>query len=349
MDKIPDLKSLTYLKNGKICQTPISTDNISPEKLPDPTWELIDLDPYRNMWTDFHGYFSLNISTAHGCPFNCNWCAKPLYGRTYKEIPAAKIAGQFQYLKTKLKADHIWITDDIFALKPGWITEFADEVIQRDAIIPYKIQLRSDLVNEPFAAELVRSGCDEVWLGVESGSQKILDAMDKNLNLEQIYTSSNILKSNHIKVGFFLQYGYPGEEMEDIRLTLGLIRACKPDFIGISISYPLKNTPFYQKVIHEMGEKKNWKDSGDLALMFPGKYHPDFYRALHSFTHHYFGFISLFKKQPVIKRLRRLAAQYKHIPGLLKYRLKMNTYLSENGSKLNLNIRDNKSLNPEKA
>jgi radical SAM superfamily enzyme YgiQ (UPF0313 family) len=348
-DKISELKSLTYLKDGKISQNPVATDNLSPERLPDPAWDLIDLDPYRNMWTKHHGYFSLNVSTAHGCPFHCNWCAKPLYGRTYKAIPASKIARQFRNLKTDLKVDHIWITDDIFALKPGWITEFADEVIQREAIIPYKIQLRSDLVTESFAAELARSGCDEVWLGVESGSQKILDAMDKNLNLEQIHNSNKILKSHRIKVGFFLQYGYPGEEMEDIRMTLGLIKACKPDSIGISISYPLKNTPFYQKVIHEMGEKKNWTDSGDLALMFPGEYHPDFYRALHRFTHHYFGFVSLFKRQPVMKRLRRLAAQYKHIPGMLKYRLKMNTYLSENGSARNLNIKETKSLNPKKA
>lgn len=173
--------------------------------------------------------------------------------------------------------------------------------------------------------------------------------MDKNLNLEQINTSNKILKSYQIKVGFFLQYGYPGEEMEDIRMTLGLIKACKPDSIGISISYPLKNTPFYQKVIHEMGEKKNWTDSGDLALMFPGKYHPDFYRALHRFTHHYFGFVSLFKRQPVMKRLRRLAAQYKHIPGMLRYRLKMKTYLSKNISTRDLNIKDSQSLNPEKA
>ena len=157
--------------------------------------------------------------------------------------------------------------------------------------------------------------------------------MDKNLNLEQIHTSNKILKSHRIKVGFFLQYGYPGEEMVDIRMTLGLIKACKPDSIGISISYPLKNTPFYQKVIHEMGEKKNWTDSGDLALMYTGKYHPDFYRALHTYTHHYFGFMSLFKKQPVNKCLRRLAAQYKHIPGILKYRVKMQPYLSESDSK----------------
>jgi anaerobic magnesium-protoporphyrin IX monomethyl ester cyclase len=347
--KISDLSSLTYSKNGKVCQNPVARDNFSREDLPDPAWQLIDLTPYRKMWTENHGYFSLNISTAHGCPYHCNWCAKPLYGRTYKAIPATKIARQFEFLKKELSADHVWITDDIFALKPGWITEFADDVINRDAIIPYKIQLRSDLVNQQFTEELARSGCTEVWLGVESGSQKILDAMEKNLNVEQIYTSTKILKSGNIKVGFFIQYGYPGEEFEDIKMTLRLIRECKPDFIGISVSYPLKDTPFYKMVINDMGEKLNWTDSGDLALMFPGKYHPDFYRALHSYTHHYFGILSLFKKQPLIKLLRRIAAQYKHIPGILKYRRRMNTYLTESDSDRGLEIRDQKHLNITKV
>ena len=347
-NKISLLNSLTYFRNRTICQNPVAIDNFPLERLPDPAWELIDLNPYRKMWTDNHGYFSLNISTAHGCPYHCNWCAKPLYGRTYKAIPAHKIARQFQFMKTKLNTDHVWITDDIFALKPGWITEFANDVINRDAIIPYKIQLRSDLVNQQFIAELARSGCDEVWLGVESGSQKILDAMEKNLNLEQIFTSTRILKSKNIKVGFFIQYGYPGEKFEDIKMTLQMIRACKPDFIGISISYPLKGTPFYQTVVNDMGEKLNWTDSGDLALMFPGKYHPDFYRALHAYTHHYFGMLSLFKKQPLKKHIRRLAAQYKHIPGILKYRLRMNAYLAESDSDQGMDIRSYKHLNIKK-
>ncbi len=135
------------------------------------------------------------------------------------------------------------------------------------------------------------------------------------------------MKKHGIQVGFFLQYGYLGEDYEDIQKTLRLVRECLPDHIGISVSYPLKDTPFYEKVISQMGEKKNWRDSGDLAMMFTGKYHPDFYRALYHYTHHYFGFFLIFKKQPLKKKLRRLAAQYRHIPGLVKYKLRMQKLL----------------------
>lgn len=321
------MDGISYLHDKQVVQKPQNKKNFGLEKAPAPQWDLIDLTPYREMWVSNHGHFSLNVSTSHGCPYNCNWCAKPLYGRTYKVIPARDIAREFHYLKNELHANHVWMTDDIFGLKPGWMSEFAEELERLDAKLPFKCQNRADLIDENSAALLKRCGCDEVWMGVESGSQKILDAMDKGETLASIRNANRFLKQNGIKVGFFLQYGYLGEGYADIRKTLQLIRECLPDYIGVSVSYPLKDTPFYDKVVSQMGEKKNWADSGDLALMYPGKYHPEFYRALYHFTHHYFGFFSLFKKQPLIKKMRRIAAQSRHIPGMIKYRSQMNKYI----------------------
>ncbi len=320
---------VSFLENGALVQKPQIRRNLPMENMPFPAWEKIDLSPYREMWQKTHGYFSLNISTSHGCPYRCNWCAKPLYGRTYKAISPQRAAREFQFLKERLGADEVWITDDIFGLKPGWLSEFADEISRRNAKIPYKCQNRADLISDEKAADLARSGCREVWLGVESGSQKILDAMDKDETIATIRTANRLLKKHGVAVGFFLQYGYTGEDFGDIRKTLRLLRECLPEHIGISVSYPLKDTVFYQQVAAQMGEKKNWRDSGDLAMMFTGKYHPDFYRALHQFTHHYFGFVSLRRPQPLKNRLRRIAAQSRHIPGMIKYRLKMQKFLNK--------------------
>ncbi len=327
LEPIKSFDGISYFNGGEYIQNPHNKRNLDLEHAPSPLWDFIELEPYKNMWVSNHGYFSLNVSTSHGCPYNCNWCAKPLYGRTYKAIPAKNIAQEFYHLKNTYGADHIWMTDDIFGLKPGWMSEFANELERLDAKIPFKCQNRADLINEESAALLRRCGCDEVWMGVESGSQKILDAMDKGETLHSIKKANHLLKRHGIKVGFFLQYGYLGEDYDDIQETLQIVRECLPDYIGISVSYPLKDTPFYEKVVSQMGEKKNWTDSADLALMFPGKYHPDFYRALYHFTHHYFGFFSLFKKQPIVKKLRRVVAQYRHIPGLIKYKRLMNSYL----------------------
>ncbi len=320
------LPSLSYHRDGQAVHNDLNKKQFDLNDMPMPAWDVIKLRPYRRMWLHYHGYFSLNVSTSHGCPYRCNWCAKPLYGRSYKARPAEMVANEFDYLANKLHADHVWITDDIFALKHGWITAFANALEERGVKLPYKIQSRADLMNDDHVAELARSGCAEVWMGVESGSQKILDAMDKDTKLHDIPAANRRLKKQGLQVGFFLQYGYPGEELEDIQQTLQLIRTCLPDHIGVSISYPLKGTPFYESVVASMGEKKNWRDSGDLALMYPGKFKPDFYRALHQYTHHYFGFISLLRSQSLKKRIRRLVGQYRHIPGMIKYRYLMNQY-----------------------
>jgi len=322
--------SVSLKMAGRHIHNAPARQNLPVEETPPPRWDIIDLAPYRQTWKRHHGYFSLNMATAHGCPFGCNWCAKPLYGRTYQAVPAEQAAEQVRYLHRTLKADHLWMTDDLFALKPGWISDFADALERMNLRVPYKCLSRADLISNSFAAELSRSGCRELWMGVESGSQKILDAMDKGLRVEQVLPATQRLKRNGIRVGFFLQYGYPGEEMYDIGLTLALIRRCRPDAIGISVSYPLKGTPFYEKVLRQMGEQKNWKDSGDLALMYAGKYSPDFYRALHRYTHHYFGLVSAATPRPPVQWLRRIAAQHRHIPGLIRERLKMRKLIAAN-------------------
>jgi radical SAM superfamily enzyme YgiQ (UPF0313 family) len=326
-DLIKNLESVSFLDDQSLVTNQKAKTNFPLQNMPLPSWQIINLNPYKKEWMKHHNYFAINVSTSHGCPYKCNWCAKPLYGRTYKVITPQKVAEHFYYLKHSIQAEFIWVTDDIFALKPGWLKEFADELEKIKTKIPYKIQSRADLINEEYVRGLSKSGCTEVWLGVESGSQKILDAMDKELQVNQTFEATALLKKYNIKVAYFLQYGYPGEEYEDIKETLALIKKGKPDHIGISVTYPLKNTPFYNRVVNEMKEKQNWTDSGDLALMYQGKYKPDFYRKLHKFTHHYFGFYSLFKKQSFKKRFRRLAAQYKHLPGLLSNRIAMQKYL----------------------
>ncbi|HTO92955.1 MAG TPA: radical SAM protein [Bacteroidota bacterium] len=256
------------------------------DALPLPAWDLIDADRYRDLWVKRHGYFSLNMVTTRGCPFHCNWCAKPIYGQTYVSRSPAHVVDELLHLRATLRPDHIWFCDDIFGLKPGWIEEFSAEVERRGARTPYKCLARVDLLLKgDVIRHLAASGCTSVWVGAESGSQKILDAMEKGTTVGQIIEASRRLKEAGIRTGFFLQFGYPGETRSDIDLTLGMLRECRPDDIGISVSYPLPGTPFYERVRRSLGGKRNWTVSEDLDLMFPGEFHPDFYRALHAVTH----------------------------------------------------------------
>ena len=255
------------------------------DALPFPAWDLVDMARYRSIWKRHHGYHSMNLVTTRGCPFHCNWCAKPIYGQRYSARSPRHVAQEMAQLKQTYTPDHLWIADDIFGLKPDWIERFAKELDARDAAIPFKCLLRADQVTERVAAALRRAQCRTAWLGAESGSQRILDAMEKGTRVDQIAAASRLLHAAGIEVGFFLQFGYPGETREDIELTLQMVRDCRPDDIGVSVSYPLPGTTFYQRVQAQLGQKQNWVDSSDLAMMYRATYVPDFYRALHRLVH----------------------------------------------------------------
>jgi anaerobic magnesium-protoporphyrin IX monomethyl ester cyclase len=255
------------------------------DTLPDPAWDLVDVEQYRRIWMARHGYFSMNVVTTRGCPYHCNWCAKPIYGQRYSTRTPQHVAAEIEALRARYRPDHLWIADDIFGLKPGWIERFAAIVAERGAIVPFKCLMRADGVTGAATSALKMAGCRTVWIGAESGSQRVLDWMEKGTRVDQIESAARRLHQAGIDVGFFLQFGYPGETLDDIQLTLDMVRRCRPDDIGVSVSYPLPGTTFYDRVKADLGEKQNWVDSGDLAMMYQATYGQEFYRALHALVH----------------------------------------------------------------
>jgi anaerobic magnesium-protoporphyrin IX monomethyl ester cyclase len=255
------------------------------DSLPDAAWDLVDMRGYRRAWVEAHGYLSLNLVSSRGCPYRCNWCAKPVFGSTYHFRSPDRVAREMLRLKREFGAEHIWFADDIFALSGQWTREFADAVQKLGAAVPFKMQSRCDLMTRDTVGALRRAGCAEVWMGAESGSQKILDAMDKGTRVEQIHEARENLRRHGIRVGYFLQFGYPGETWPDIEKTIRMVRETEPDDIGVSVSYPMPGTRFYERVAEEIGEKENWRDSDDLSMMFRGAYSTEFYRELAAALH----------------------------------------------------------------
>jgi anaerobic magnesium-protoporphyrin IX monomethyl ester cyclase len=250
-----------------------------------PAWDLIDLERYRRVWRHAHGYFSLNMAASRGCSFRCNWCAKPIWGNQYLHRPAREGAREMIELKQRFQPDHIWFADDIFGFRPDWVTEFAEATRQAGGGLAFTIQTRADLVSLAMASALKQAGCAEVWIGAESGSQRVLDAMNKGTTIQQILTARERLKAQHIRVGFFIQLGYLGEQLDDILATRELIERAIPDAVGVSVSYPLPGTVFYSQVKRQLGSKTHWRESDDLEMMFHGTYVSDFYRAVRDLLH----------------------------------------------------------------
>jgi anaerobic magnesium-protoporphyrin IX monomethyl ester cyclase len=247
-------------------------------------WDLVDMDRYRSVWMNTHGYFSLNMAASRGCSFRCAWCAKPTWGNLYLQRDAVAVAAEMAYLKQGFDPHHIWFADDIFGFRVDWVTDFAAAAAAAGPV-RFTIQTRADLISESMAQALERAGCYEAWIGAESGSQRVLDAMNKGTTVSQIVTARNRFRSAGIRVGFFIQLGYLGEQLDDILATRDLLAAARPDEIGVSVSYPLPGTKFHELVKAQLGDKTRWQDSNDLDMMFRGTYSSDFYRLVRNLLH----------------------------------------------------------------
>jgi anaerobic magnesium-protoporphyrin IX monomethyl ester cyclase len=284
--EVKSIPGLAYASDGGFIKThprPVLKDL---DSLPLPAWDLIDMQQYKQTWMKSSGYFSLNMSTTRGCPFKCNWCAKPIYGNRYNLRSVGHVIEELKLLINEYGAEHIWFSDDIFGLRYGWVSEFAERVTAEGLKFRFKIQSRADLLLlDHQIAALAKAGCENVWIGAESGSQKVLDAMDKGTGIGQIHQSTQLMKKHGIRPSFFIQFGYPGETKEDIALTIAMINKLLPFEIGISVSYPLPGTGFYERIKADLKTKSNWTDSDEMALMFTNTFPPSYYKQLHKYVH----------------------------------------------------------------
>lgn len=255
------------------------------DALPEPAWDLVDVEAYREAWSRAHGRLSWNMMTSRGCPFGCNWCAKPIFGRRYAQRSPELVARDLRHLKETVAPDHVWFADDIFGLTPAWIERFAAEVERLDARIPFMIQTRVDLLRPTVVRALAAAGAEEVWMGVESGSQRVLDAMEKGTAIEDVRAATRALRDHGVRACWFLQLGYPPEEWSDVLMTRDLVRDERPDDIGVSVAYPLPGTKFHATVRAQLGARENWEHTDDLAMLFQGTYGTAFYRRIRDALH----------------------------------------------------------------
>jgi anaerobic magnesium-protoporphyrin IX monomethyl ester cyclase len=255
------------------------------DTLPLPAWDLIDVEQYRRAWVEAHGYFSINLVASRGCPYRCNWCAKPVHGDSYRTYSPARVAAEVECVRDLMSPDHIWFADDIFALSPKWAREFAACVDRLGSPVPFKMQSRCDLMTRDTVAALSLAGCVEVWMGAESGSQRILDRMDKGIRVEQVGEACANLQRHGMRACLFLQFGYLGEEWDDIEATIQMVREVRPDDVGISVSCPMPGTRFHQIVQLQRTGQEQWRDSDDLAMTYSGAFTTEFYRALSEALH----------------------------------------------------------------
>ncbi len=244
---------------------------------PWPDRERIDIRKYVKAWRDHHGMGSLSLVTARGCPFHCRWCSHSTYGKTHRRRSPTGVADEVEWLMDRYQPDMLWMADDVFTIHHGWILHYAREMKRRGMRIPFECITRADRLNPLIADTLAELGCFRVWIGSESGSQRILDAMERGVKLQQVRDAVQLCRRRGIQAGMFLMWGYEGEEVSDIEATIDHVKSTDPDVFLTTVSYPIKGTPYFDEVAERLISPRPWAESTDRDFIIRGRRPAEFY------------------------------------------------------------------------
>jgi radical SAM superfamily enzyme YgiQ (UPF0313 family) len=274
----PSIRGLVYRSGEQIIRTgPVELIQ-DLDRQPWPDRERIDTGRYLQAWRSHHGVGSVSMITARGCPYKCNWCSHSVYGHTHRRRSPVGVVDEIEWVLDRYNPEMLWIADDVFTIHHGWLAQYADEMRRRGIRIPFECITRADRVNPTVAATLAELGCMRVWIGSESGSQKILDAMQRGVTTDQVRTAVALCRGNGIQVGMFLMWGYEGEEISDIEATVDHVKRCRPDVFFTTVSYPIKGTPYFNRISSKVVQIRPWKESSDREVAILGRHSRDFYR-----------------------------------------------------------------------
>ena len=272
-----DIAGIAYLEDGRLRQNPARAQIACLDDQPWPARRAIDIHRYVKTWRDAHGKGSVNFITARGCAYRCRWCSHQVYGQTHRRRNPLLVVDEVEWLLQEYSPDMVWVSDDVFTIHHAWLRQYAAEMRRRRLHIPFECISRADRLNEEMMDILAELGCFRVWIGSESGSQRILDSMDRGVKLEQVQNAVELSRSRGIQSGMFLMWGYDGEEIEDIEATVRHVSKSQPDIFFTTVSYPIKGTPYYQKVRDQLVQLAPWGKTSDREIKIRGRHSRQFY------------------------------------------------------------------------
>ena len=264
-------------REGDIVQTRPRDQIRDITRQPWPARESIDMDRYVSVWREHHGMGSVSLITSRGCPYHCRWCSHQVFGKTHRRRTPESVADELAWLNERYRPDMAWMADDVFTIHHGWLFQYASELKRRGLKLPFECISRADRLNPQVVSTLAEMGCFRVWIGSESGSQRILDSMERGVTVEQVQSAVSLCRSNGIQTGMFLMWGYEGEELEDIEATIQHVKDTDPDIFFTTVAYPIKGTPYSSQVADRLESLKSWSVGSDRDVRIRGRHSRGFY------------------------------------------------------------------------
>jgi anaerobic magnesium-protoporphyrin IX monomethyl ester cyclase len=277
-DSYANIPGVAYLdETGNMHETAQRAQIADLDNQPWPARNAIDVSRYVKTWRDAHGKGSVNFITARGCPYKCRWCSHQVFGQTHRRRDPLLVVDEVEWLLNTYTPDMVWVSDDVFTINHKWLRDYAGEMRRRGLRIPFECISRADRLNAEMLDLLAELGCFRIWIGSESGSQRILDSMDRGVKVEQVQQAVAMTRERGIESGMFLMWGYEGEELDDIEATIKHVRTSKPDIFFTTVSYPIKGTPYYKKIADQLVQLKPWGVSSDREIKIKGRHSQKFY------------------------------------------------------------------------
>jgi len=264
-------------RDGTIAQTPARAQIRDLNAQPWPARDAIDFDRYLATWREHHGQGSVSLITARGCPYHCRWCSHQVFGKTHRRRSPVSVADELEWCIDRYHPEIAWMADDVFTIHHGWLFEYATELSRRKLHLPFECISRADRLSPRVIDTLAEMGCFRIWIGSESGSQRILDAMERGVTAEQVRSAVALCKAHSIQTGVFLMWGYEGEEIGDIEATIDHIKATDPDIFFTTVAYPIKGTPYFAEVSSKTEPLKVWNQGSDRDVRVRGRHSRRFY------------------------------------------------------------------------
>ncbi len=271
---VPDLAPIAGIvfkaPDGAVVRTPPRALLPDLDRQPYPDRGAIDLPAYLNAWRERHGAGTVSLITARGCPYTCTWCSRSVFGETHRRRSVANVADEVQAIVDRYHPERLWYADDVFAIHRTWTIDYARELDRRRIRLPFECISRAERIDDDVADALSSLGCFRVWIGSESGSQRVLDAMKRRVSVERVRESAQVLRRRGIEVGMFIMLGYDGERIEDLQATVDHLKQTAPDVFLTTVSYPIKGTPYYEQVADRLSPQ-DWREHTDRDLVVRGR------------------------------------------------------------------------------
>jgi radical SAM superfamily enzyme YgiQ (UPF0313 family) len=277
--RLHDVRGVAFLDESGTRVTTPARDLLDIHTLPWPDRAAIDMQAYVDVWRTHHGRGSVNLITARGCAYRCDWCSHAVYGFTHRRRRVRDCADEVEAIRDAYGPDQLWYADDVFTVHPTWLIDYAKEITDRGLVIPFETISRADrMLREDVVEALARLGCYRVWIGAESGSQRLLDAMGRGVTREQVQHAARAAQRHGIEVGMFLMWGYEGETPDDMADTIDLVKRANPDVFFTTVAYPIANTGYFRKVADRVHMPKPWADASDRDYEIAGRGDRGYYR-----------------------------------------------------------------------